>query len=324
MKIVHISLALIGVMSSLVGLYYLVWIKIKERIKNERRIYKLVENSRDIIYICDIEPDMKYHYLSPAIEKILGENIVQESFDNPYNVFERIHPDDFPVLYKKITGDLDYSKPIVQRWKDNQGKFHCFEEYCTPIFEKGVMTGLQGIIRNIDDKVELQAKLEYQANHDSLTGVYNRDYFESLLNQFDQKEDRSVGIILCDMDDLKKINDQYGHKRGDEIIKVIGGLLNQFSSPSVTVTRIGGDEFAIFVEGSEQNVEILRSHINETFNHYNESQTDININMSVGSAYVSSSITNMDRLYVWADQNMYKVKHARKTMLCTPSYIKTR
>jgi len=310
-KILHISLALVGVMVSLVGVYYLG--KMKERLKIERRIYQLVENSKDIIYICDVEPDFKYHYLSPSIEQILGEGIVQESFENPYNVFERIHPDDFSVLYKKASGDIDYSKPIVQRWKDNQGEFRWFEEYCTPIYEKGIMVGLQGIIRNIDDKVRLQKDLEYQANHDSLTGVYNRDYFEEMMNQFDHKEDRSVGIILCDMDDLKKINDQHGHKSGDEVIKVIGGLLNQFSSSTVTVTRIGGDEFAILVEGSKKDVEVLRNHINETFNHYNASQNEIMINMSVGAAYVSSSLTNMEKLYVWADQNMYKVKHARKT-----------
>lgn len=314
MELLELSLILIGAMVGIFGLYYVGWVKIKERLKNEKRIYQLVENSKDIIYICDVEPEMKFHYLSPSIEHVLGGNIVQKSFENPYIIFERIHPEDFPLLYKKVTGDLDYSKPIVQRWKDDYGEFHWFEEYCTPIFEKGIMIGIQGIIRNIDDKVKLQRKLEYQANHDSLTGVYNRDYFERMMKQFDQKEDRSVGIILCDMDDLKLINDQYGHKKGDEVIKVIGQLLNQFSSPYVTVTRVGGDEFTIIIEGNEQDVDRLRRQINETFNQFNDQEDTIKINMSIGMAHVPSSFANMERLYVLADQHMYKIKNARKSV----------
>lgn len=289
-------------------------VRISERLKNERRIYQLVENSKDIIYICDVEPEMKFHYLSPSIEQVLGGNILEDSFENPYTVYERIHPEDFPILYQKITGDLDYSKPIIQRWRDDEGYYHWFEEYCTPIYEKGIMIGLQGIIRNIDDKVKLQKRLEYQANHDSLTNVYNRDYFERMMRQFDQSKNNSVGVILCDMDDLKKINDGYGHKKGDEVIKVIGGLLDQFSSSYVTVTRIGGDEFAVFVEGTENDVKVMARHIQETFAHYNEKQDIVKINMSIGYAHVWSSLGNMEKLYVQADQNMYKMKHYRKSI----------
>jgi len=310
---VKLSQFLLGTTVGVLGMYFGGCRRAFKQMRNESRVFELVENSKDIMYICDIKPELKFHYLSPSIEDILGKGIVEQSFKNPQIIFERIHPDDNSILFKKVNGELDYNKPIVQRWKDEYGEYHWFEEYCTPIKENGVITGIQGIIRNVDDKMKLQKKLEYKANYDSLTGVYNRDYFERCMDRFD-REDQPVGIVLCDMDGLKSINDQYGHKKGDEVLQAIGSILNQFSSHSVSVMRLGGDEFAILVEGSQQEAEDLCRKIHNAFEDYNKHQSDIPIQMSVGMAHTLSSQKNMERLYISGDQNMYSMKDARKSV----------
>lgn len=58
--------------------------------------------------------------------------------------FTDIHPDDYNILMKKINGELDYKKGIVQRWKDKDGIYRCFEEFTTPIYENGKIVALQG------------------------------------------------------------------------------------------------------------------------------------------------------------------------------------
>jgi PAS domain S-box-containing protein len=152
--------------------------KWKVRFENEKRIFQLVESSKDIIYYYEIKPESKHRYISPSIEHFLGEGILEEAYKNPNLPFELVHPDDYEILLKKINGDLDYSQPIIERWRDDKGNYRWFEEYATPIFEKGELIAIHGIIRNIDEKVKLQQDLEYRITHDALTNIYNREFFE--------------------------------------------------------------------------------------------------------------------------------------------------
>lgn len=290
-----------------------VWVYLNKKIQNEKRIYQLVENSKDIIYVCDIKPDLKYRYLSPSIKTLLGENIVKDSFRNPYTAYEQIHPEDFDILHAKLNGELDYSKPIVQRWRDDNGVYKWFEEYATPIFKDGELIAIQGIIRNIDEKVKLQQDLQYQVDHDILTGIHNRDYFERLKDHYNEEENVPIAIILCDLDDLKKINDRYGHKKGDELIKVTAIFLNNFATENVIVTRIGGDEFAILIVGEEEGkIAEFCMYLEELLSKHNNDPTNMTVNLSIGYAYHSSSLSNMDQLFVKADRSMYRQKHERK------------
>src|SRR5690606_17391806 len=144
---------------------------------------QLVELSKDIIYYCEVKPEIKYRYVSPSVNKFMGPGIMEDSYKNPKITFERIHPDDYEILSKKISGDLDYSKPLIQRWKNEKGEYIWFEEYATPIYEKGDLIAVQGIIRNIDEKIKLQQDLEYRIVHDALTDIHNREFFEQTLKK---------------------------------------------------------------------------------------------------------------------------------------------
>ena len=98
-----------------------------------------------------------------------------DAYRNPDICFRDVHPGDYEILRKKVMGEIDYSKSIIQRWKDKEGKYRWFEEYATPIYKNGVLVAIQGVMRNIDEKVELQEKLLYQLHHDRLTDIYNQN-----------------------------------------------------------------------------------------------------------------------------------------------------
>ncbi|WP_246943039.1 sensor domain-containing diguanylate cyclase [Bacillus pinisoli] len=307
---------LVGLLLGAVGLQiYKLTIKatVKERWANEKRIYNLVESSKDIIYYYDLKPEKKFRYLSPSIEKVLGAGLVEESYKNPNTPIELIHPDDHELLLKKLSGQLDYNKPIIQRWKNAQGEYIHFEEYATPIYENGEIVAIQGIIRNIDEKVKMQQDLEYRISHDSLTGIYNRNYFDTKMEKFNKTNDSEVAIILCDLDELKQINDTLGHRSGDLLIKEAGQLLNQFSNQETTVARIGGDEFAILINGEgSQRTEKLVSDIKQAVEDYNQTSEAFHIKVSMGATYSPTSIGNMSKLFVTADAKMYKEKNKKK------------
>jgi diguanylate cyclase (GGDEF)-like protein/PAS domain S-box-containing protein len=293
--------------------------KAREKWENEKRIYDLVESSRDIIYYYEVKPERRFRYLSPSIEKVLGPGIVSESYKNPNISFDLIHPEDYEILSNKISGTLDYNKPIIQRWRGHQGNYIYFEEYATPIYKNGEYVGIQGIIRNIDEKVKLQEDLEYRSSHDSLTGIYNRSYFDLQMETYNTENDIPVTVILCDLDELKYVNDTLGHRTGDVLIKEAAAVLNCFSNDETIVSRIGGDEFAILVANQEKAyADNLVQEIVQALNHYNGENSALKLKVSIGYAYSESSLGIMSTLFVIADTNMYKDKKKKKTYRADP------
>jgi diguanylate cyclase (GGDEF)-like protein len=157
---------------------------------------------------------------------------------------------------------------------------------------------------------------EYRINHDSLTGIYNRDFFESRCLRLNEIENTSVAILVCDLDELKTMNDTYGHKQGDALIKNAAWVLQEFSSEDVTVARLGGDEFVFLVTGkSKGEAKHLVSSIINRVNEYN-ANSNIEMKISIGFAFSPNSIGQMTRLFAQADKNMYANKNERKLVTC--------
>lgn len=288
--------------------------KWKAKFENEKRIFQLVESSKDIIYYYEVKPHLKHRYTSPSVECFLGEGMLEKLDKNPLTPYEIIHPDDYEIMAKKISGDIDYTKPLIQRLRDNQGNYKCFEEYTTPIYQNEELVAVQGIMRNIDEKVKLQKNLEYRINHDTMTGIYNREFFEQIMDKYNEYIDISVAIILCDLDELKYLNDNFGHKKGDVLIKEAAKLLNQYFIENAVVSRIGGDEFAIIIINlNKTQVESLFENISKEISEYNKkSKNNVKIKMSMGYAFSKYSIGKMEELLAEADRNMYQDKRVKK------------
>lgn len=290
------------------------WMQEKAALLEEKsRFVHIVENSKDFIYYCEIYPELKFQYISPSAEQLIGKGTIERSFADPHMPFEYIHPDDYELLIKKVKGELDFSKGIIQRWRDSEGTYRYFEEYATPIYENGRIVAMQGIIRNIDEKIELQKNLKYRLYHDYLTSLYNHEYFEIALTRLDEKEDTPVAIILCDLDELKYANDHFGHKQGDALLQATGELLNRFSSEEIIVARIGGDEFVLLVENqTKEEVKQLVQTITEKIHMNNQNSDQTKIHLSIGYSYSNHSIGKMTKLFTEADQWMYQQKNERK------------
>lgn len=294
-------------------LIIVVYVKYKRQQQNlkakHNQFVHLIENPNDFIYYAEVQPEVKFLYLSPSAENFFGEGANAGAYMSAEVAFTDIHPDDYHILMKKINDEVDYSKPIVQRWKDKDGTYRWFEEYATPVYKKGKLIALQGVLRNIDERIVLQEKLNYQLYHDALTDIYNRAYFELQFAKYNEELNTSVAIILCDLDEVKSVNDTYGHKQGDVLIKQTAQLLNGFSSDSITVARIGGDEFILFMEAdNEIEVEQLIKEIKD--------QVDqLNIKLSIGYEYTPYSKGDMSQLFSRADKNMYVNKNGRKVSL---------
>ena len=181
---------------------------------NRMDLMDLADSSKDVIYHFQFKPEPKYLYISPSIEELLGPGLLEACYQNPLVGYDYIHPEDMALLLKKLEGKIDYSKPILQRWRDHTGKYKWTEEYATPIYEDGELVALMGFIRDVSERVELQQELRYLSSHDILTGIYNRNYFEEIMNRYNNEIDCPIAFIVCDLDELKVINDTFGHATG--------------------------------------------------------------------------------------------------------------
>jgi diguanylate cyclase (GGDEF)-like protein/PAS domain S-box-containing protein len=153
-----------------------------------------------------------------------------------------------------------------------------------------------------------EEQVEFLTLHDSLTGVYNRAYYEEAAPRLQATEHKSIGMLVCDVDGLKLINDTLGHRHGDELLKQVAALLNAGISPPDFTARIGGDEFAVVLcEPTKQRMKDLETRYKHAVINYNKENPHLPLSLSVGWA-ISTEGGHLDQVFKEADNNMYRQK----------------
>lgn len=274
---------------------------------------KILELSREIIYMVELEPKLKMTYINPAVKEKLGIS-VEENYKNPMRAFEAAHIDDRHKFITKISNKLDYSDPIQMRYKHINGEYFWFEESVIPIYnEKNKLIALTGFCRDIQERKMMEEDLKKISFYDSLTGIKNRRYFEKEMNELNVKTNKEIGMIIFDLDNLKNTNDKLGHLQGDELLKQLAKILDKYTSEDIIAARIGGDEFILLIQGkSYEFVEEIYLDLLDSINKYNIKNQDIPIMVSIGLGYSKTSIGSTQSVYNIADARMYEDKANNK------------
>ncbi len=156
------------------------------------------------------------------------------------------------------------------------------------------------------------------ATQDNLTGLANRALFLDYLRQGVEKAKRSgkiLGILMIDMDGLKPINDQYGHRLGDEALKEIAKRIAETTRQEDVVARLGGDEFAVILSHVADQ-ELAKNAMNRIVEAcglpFVFENIKLNMGASVGLALFPEDGLELNKLIEFADLKMYENKRARK------------
>jgi diguanylate cyclase (GGDEF)-like protein/PAS domain S-box-containing protein len=181
----------------------------------------------------------------------------------------------------------------------------------------GETDGLIFSFRDIGERKRMEAKLQYDALHDTLTGLPNRALFMDRLNLAFSRRLRSrgqnCGVLYLDLDRFKEINDTMGHAAGDELLIAVAERLRASLRMQDTATRLGGDEFAILVEGilSISDIEQMAVRVLKAMERqFVVSGHSLHIGASIGVAMAGLEHSAPEMLIRDADFAMYRAKQA--------------
>lgn len=159
-----------------------------------------------------------------------------------------------------------------------------------------------------------EKKLYDMSITDELTGVLNRRGFFTLTEhrlKIAKREKTGLLLLYADLDNLKEINDRFGHEEGDKLLKETANILKSTYRDADIVARIGGDEFVVFPVGTTMDhVEMITTRLQKEIDNYNaDSKSSYKLSVSIGIAtYDPESVNTIDGLLAEADRLMYEQK----------------
>jgi len=179
---------------------------------------------------------------------------------------------------------------------------------------KNLETEIQERMRIESSLYKSKTQLEYQANHDSLTGLPNRTLLMDRLNQaimLAQRHKRLLAVAFIDLDHFKFINDTMGHKWGDEVLQVIARRLKNCVREVDTVARLGGDEFVVLLSeqtGLDSITRLMKRMLTEIAKSFILDNQEISLSCSIGISVYPKDGENSTSLLKNADTAMYQSK----------------
>lgn len=173
----------------------------------------------------------------------------------------------------------------------------------------------QSIISCVDitKRKQMEKKLKEMSFRDSLTGLYNRNLFEIEMERLNDGRYSPIGIVICDLDGLKFVNDTLGHQAGDQMLIQTASILRDNFRSSDIIARIGGDEFAILLtETDSLMAEKVVQRLSQAVREHNSTDPEIPLSLSMGYAVDEGGKANMHALFREADNRMYREKLQRE------------
>ncbi|MGQ9473125.1 MAG: sensor domain-containing diguanylate cyclase/phosphohydrolase [Candidatus Caldatribacteriaceae bacterium] len=180
-----------------------------------------------------------------------------------------------------------------------------------PIFDtKGKVIRVVEISMNVTERKKIEEKIRYLSYHDPLTGLYNRRFFQEELKRLDVSRQLPLSVIMGDVNNLKLVNDAFGHKAGDELLKRAALVLLHSCRKEDVVARWGGDEFLVLLPQTPFNVaqEVVKRIRNLCKEKYRETEGTIPLSISLGCATKEKEEENIQDIVNEAESRMYRNK----------------
>ena len=228
---------------------------ITARYLNQQRLIQSEEKFRRLVdglnghFIYSVDAKGELTYISSGVEDILGYSANEFKVNHKKYVVGAASD---ALDYDRMSRLKHKSEPYQITYRSSMNTLKTISYSDSPVFDKqGDLIAIEGIGRDVTKDLEMQQKVFFQANHDQLTGLFNRYAFERILQETIDviaKKDSVSTLCYIDMDKFKLVNDTCGHQAGDQLLRNIANILSQSLEESDLLSRVGGDEFCMILK----------------------------------------------------------------------------
>jgi diguanylate cyclase (GGDEF)-like protein/PAS domain S-box-containing protein len=302
--------------------------RVKERTqelqKNESYIKSIIENVADAVV--SIGSDGIIQSFNTPAEKLFGYNkedaigkvvniLMPETYSDNHHSYIKNY-----LVNGKATKIGKGSVELIGKHKD--GYEFPMEISVNELVTKDTHIFI-AIMRDITERKKELDDLHYYANHDTLTGIYNRKHFmhelEYVVDGTRHSDDEKCALLYIDLDKFKYVNDTMGHATGDQVLRDVTAIMKQRLRKSDLIARLGGDEFAIILFGTTLDVaEKISNSFRDEINRYKYTVDDhtVDISCSIGIAMINENYQSADDVLADADKALYEAKHGGRNQVC--------
>lgn len=225
------------------------------------------------------------------------------------------------ALRRLQSGEESQNRAEASFIREDGTEVHC-EWFNSALTDAGGrVASIMSLVQDVSAKIQIARQQHYLANHDGLTGLYNRMAFQGRLEAAllqARGTANVVALLFVDLDGFKRVNDTLGHRMGDEVLRVMAQRIAGAVRSGDTTARLGGDEFLVMLER-----EVTREVIDSTGQKLLDAllrpvvlgELSISVGASIGVAVYGPLESDVDTLINRADQAMYAAKRAGKGRL---------
>jgi len=288
-------------------------------VEKERALVTL-QSIGDAVLTTDSQ--MQIEYLNPIAEQMTGWSTIQAKGLHMDKIFNIVNESTRAPATNPIRQCLEEDRIVemenhtVLIRKTDQAEFH-IEDSAAPIrLSNGTTVGAVMVFHDVTERQALQKNLKHIAYHDALTGLPNRTFFQSQLNQTLTNASRvnaKVAVLFLDLDHFKIINDSMGHQVGDQLLIQAAQRIHGCVRNKDVVARMGGDEFTAILEGIREPTDasiVAQNIIDAVSRPFEINGQEFSITASVGISVFPNNGEDTDALLKNADAAMYQAKYS--------------
>ncbi len=282
--------------------------------ESERNKSALLSNLPGLAYRCKYDREWTMQFLSDGCFALTGYHTEQLLNNNDLSFNELILPEYREILWKEWDKVLSAHQRFRYEYEiiTASGEIKWVLEMGQGVYnEDASIEALEGIIIDITETKEQYLQIQYMNNHDFMTGLYNRKYYEEAKVRIDRQNVPPISVIIADINGVRMINDAFGHKEGDQMIVETGKIIKSCCRDEDILARTGGDEFSILLPNTDKKCAYERMRtIVKAFETYNQNITDKAryINVAIGFGIKQTVQKSINVAEKEAEESMHKRK----------------